>query len=138
MAVSTTDADSYREWHEVITMQTIDPPTTRNDIRPSAVTWIDDAHAMVATISAAGQVTIEEIHPRHAQAAPDETYLARVVDAIGDRERVAIVGPGQERLALEREYVLIYRTPDRLVDVEPATESDRDDLISRLYVLSLT
>ncbi len=119
-------------------MQTIAAPTTTNDIRPSAVAWIDDGHALVATISASETVLVDEIRPRTGLAGPDTTYLARVVDAIGDRERIAILGPGSGRLALEREYVLIYRTPDRLIDVEPSKAATRAELVSRVRVLSST
>jgi hypothetical protein len=63
-------------------------------------------------------------------------YLAQVVRVIDDRERVVILGPSSVRLALEREYVAIYRRPDRLVDVEPAGEVAREDLIERLRTLA--
>jgi hypothetical protein len=36
------------------------------------------------------------------------------------------------RLALEREYVSIFRRPDRLVDVEPSGPVGRDELVERL------
>jgi hypothetical protein len=119
-------------------MQTIAAPSTTNDIRPSAVAWIDDDHALVATILASGTVLVEEIEPRPGLAGPDTTYLARVVDAVGDRERIAILGPGAGRLALEREYVLIYRTPDRLIDVEPSKAATRAELVNRVRLLSST
>ena len=119
-------------------MQTMDAPRVANDIRPSAVTWIDEGHALVATISPSGSVTVNEIRPRTGTTVPDETYLARVVDAIGDRERVAILGPGSDRLALEREYVLIFRRPDRLIDVEPSSVIDRTELVDRVRTLAST
>ena len=63
-------------------------------------------------------------------------YLARVVRLIGDRERVVILGPSSIRLALEREYVSIYRRPERLVDVEPAGAISPEDLVDRLRGLA--
>jgi hypothetical protein len=67
---------------------------------------------------------------------PEQSFLALVVRAIGDRERVVILGPGSARLALEREYVAIFRRPDRLVDVEPAGVIDTAKLIDRLRALT--
>ncbi|HLO36825.1 MAG TPA: hypothetical protein VK194_12110, partial [Candidatus Deferrimicrobium sp.] len=58
-------------------------------------------------------------------------YLADVVREIGDRERVMILGPNEVRLDLEREYVAIYRRPERLVDVEPAGRLDAEALVRR-------
>jgi len=106
--------------------------------RPSAVVWIDAAHAYVATNSVNGDLLFAEVQPRLGVAGYDGTYLARVVDAIGDRERVAILGPDTQRLALEREYVLIFRRPERLVDVEPSVEADRIEIAERLRTLAST
>ncbi len=110
---------------------------TRDPVRslpmtPSAVVWIDGSHALLATMSRNGTVSTGEI-VRGWLAEP--SYLARVVRAIGDRQRVVILGPGSARLALERAYVAIYQRPDRLVDVEPAGAVDTADLVLRLGVL---
>jgi len=104
--------------------------------RPSAVAWIDSRHAYVATNATSGDLLFTEIVPRWGVADKDETYLARVVDAIGDRERIAILGPDTQRLALEREYVLIFRRPERLVDVEPSSFADRIEIAERLRALA--
>ncbi len=64
------------------------------------------------------------------------SYLALVVRAIGDRQRVVILGPSSARLELEREYVAIYRRPDRIVDVEPAGAVNTEDLVERLRALA--
>ena len=61
---------------------------------------------------------------------------ARVVDEIGDRQRVVILGPDAMRVELEREYVTINRDPHRLVDVEYAPALDRRDLLGRLARLT--
>jgi hypothetical protein len=65
-------------------------------------------------------------------------FLAKVVDAIGDRERVVILGPTSMRLLLEREYVTINARPDHLVDVEEASAVDESALIDRLRELAGT
>jgi hypothetical protein len=98
-------------------------------VTPSAIVWIDGSHAMLATMSRNATVSTGEI-VRGWLAEP--SYLAQVVRAIGDRQRVVILGPGSARLALEREYVAIYQRPDRLVDVEPAGAVDPPDLVDRL------
>jgi hypothetical protein len=59
-----------------------------------------------------------------------------VVRAVGDRQRVVILGPSSARLALEREYVAIYHRPDRIVDVEPAGAVRTEDLVERLRALA--
>ncbi len=122
--------------HEVIQMPTAEATRPTSATRPSAVAWIDDRHAYVATNAPGGDLLFTEIRPRSEIADGDETYLARVVDAIGDRERIAILGPDEERLALEREYVQIFRRPERLIDVEPSSLADRIDIAERLRALA--
>jgi hypothetical protein len=87
---------------------------------------------MVATMSHDGRIATCEIN-RGLLSEP--SYLAQVVRVIGDRQRVVILGPSSSRLALEREYVGIYRRPDRLVDVEPAGLVDMQELVDRLRTL---
>jgi hypothetical protein len=122
--------------HEVRQMPTAEATTAFTGTRPSAVVWIDDRHAYVATNAVSGDLLFTEIHPRPGAGDHDETYLARVVDAIGDRERVAILGPDTQRLALEREYVLIFHRPERLIDVEPSSLADRIEIAERLRTLA--
>ncbi len=98
----------------------------------SAVVWIDAQRAIVATSTGGAEPVVSEIVAPDGE---DSTYLARVVDAIGDRERIVIMGPDDSRLALEREYVAIDHRPERLIDVEPAGRLDRDDVIARLNQL---
>ena len=100
---------------------------------PSAVVWIDDRRAVVAAMAPEGNISTCEVD-RGPLA--ELEYLAQVVRVIDDRERVVILGPGPARLALEREYVAVYRRPDRLVDVEPAGELDRDELLVRMRTLA--
>ncbi len=62
-------------------------------------------------------------------------FLARVAHETTDCDRLVVMGPGDERLAFEREYVTLYRRPDRLVDDEPAAGATRFDLLDRLRML---
>lgn len=111
-------------------LQTLDPTTSAP---ASAVVWLNGRHAIVAAIRGdepVSQVTVNR------GADTELEYLAAVVRAIGDRERVMILGPNQVRLDLEREYVSIYRRPERLVDVEPADLLDADTLVERVRRLA--
>jgi hypothetical protein len=109
------------------------PETTSEAVRPAAVAWIDDRHAVVVDMDRSGRTASCTIQR---QGAPLERYLALVADAIGDRERVLILGPSDARLELEREYVAIYHRPDRLIDVEPAGPIGTMDLTRRLRELA--
>ena len=100
---------------------------------PSAVAWIDEREALIAGLAADGIVSTCRVERGDL---PEARYLASVVRVIGDRERVVILGPGDMRLALEREYVTIYRRPDRLVDVEPAAAVGEQDLVERVRALA--
>jgi hypothetical protein len=95
---------------------------------PSAVVWVNRRKAIVARNDGEA-VTVRELQ-RGVET--DLAYLTCVVDEIGDRERVVIMGPGSTRLALEREYVTIFHRPERLIDVEPADELDPDGVVARL------
>lgn len=108
-------------------------PSGQDEVRPSAVTWVNGRHAYVARLDAQGHVSQCEVE-RGDQTVP--AYLADVVRAIGDRERVVILGPGTARLALEREYVAIFHRPDRLVDVERAGPVSQSALVERLHTLA--
>jgi hypothetical protein len=121
-----------KEASEMIAPRTVDaitPPT----VAPSAVVWIDEHLANVAMMSHDGRISTCEINRGWLR---EPAYLAQVVRVIGDRPRVVILGPSSIRLALEREYVSILGRPDRLIDVEPATAFDADDLLQRLRALA--
>jgi len=62
-------------------------------------------------------------------------FLGRVAQETTDCDRLVVMGPGNERLAFEREYVTLYQRPDRLVDDEPAAGATRFDLLDRLRML---
>lgn len=114
------------------------PIPTLDQARPrsaseSAVVWINGRQAIVATMARDGEIFTCEINRG---LSPEPSYLALVVQALGDRERVVILGPSSARLALEREYVAIYHRPDRLVDVERAGAVNTEDLVARLRALA--
>lgn len=113
-------------------MKTLDPVISA-PIAPSAVAWLDEHQALVATMSHDGAISACEISRGSLSEA---AYLHHVVRVIGDRQRVVILGPGIVRLALEREYVAIFHRPDRLVDVEPAGPVDMQAVVDRLNVLA--
>ena len=100
---------------------------------PATVVWINGRQATVARCSSARHVTTRTIE-RGIES--QLVYLGRVTHAIGECERVVILGPGTDRLALEREYVAVNHRPDRLVDVEPAGAMDVSELMSRARELA--
>jgi hypothetical protein len=108
-------------------------PAAPEATAPSAVVWIDGREAVVAAMSRDGIISTCEISRGWL---PESSYLAQVVRVIGDRKRVVILGPGAVRLALEREYVAIFRGPDRLVDVEPEGPVSSEELMDRLRILA--
>jgi hypothetical protein len=108
-------------------------PAARETATPSAVVWINGRQAFVAEMSHDGRVSTCEIS-RGCLSEP--SYVAQVVRVIGDRQRVVILGPSSVRLALEREYVAMFRRPDRLVDVEPAGPVSPEALVDRLHALA--
>ncbi len=108
-------------------------PTRSAVAAPSAVVWINGRRANVVAMNSDGRISTCDISRGRL---PEGSYLAQVVRAIGDRQRVVILGPGFARLALEREYVAMFRRPDRLVDVEPAGPVSSEELVDRLRTLA--
>jgi hypothetical protein len=107
------------------------PPV--QETAPSAVVWIDERNATVVALSSNACLSTCEIERG---SLPESSYLAQVVRVIGDRHRVAILGPSEVRLALEREYVALFQRPDRLVDVEPAGPISPAELVDRVRMLA--
>jgi hypothetical protein len=102
----------------------------------AATAWIDLRHALVGRTTPGGDIEVVELARPTRLDEPLEQWIAVVADAIGDRERVLILGAGPMRLALEREYVAIFHRPERIVDVEPSGGIDRDELIRRVRELA--
>jgi hypothetical protein len=107
------------------------PEGTR--VQLSAVVWISPRSALVARLDEQGHVTTSRIERGRE---PELSYLAIVAHAIGDQERVVILGPNATRLALEREYVAVYHRPERLIDVERSGRIEEAALVDRLYEVS--
>jgi hypothetical protein len=107
-------------------------PRTRSTLRRAdAITWIDRNKAIVARTTGRGMIDVQEF------SLPDDEAghllgLAAVAHAIGDRDRILVLGPEPSRTSLERQYVSIFRRPDRLIDVEPEGPVSRADLVARL------
>ena len=62
-------------------------------------------------------------------------FVARIVGAVGDSERVMVLGPASLRLAVQRAYVAISHRPDHLVEVERSGPVDPVELAERVRAL---
>ena len=98
-------------------------------ISPSAVVWVNRREATVVRITMDDRMSTFEISRGWLREAP---FLAHVVRAIGDQERVLILGPSSIRLALEREYATMFPRPERLVEVKASGPVDTGQLADRL------
>ena len=97
----------------------------------NAVVWLDRSHALVARAHD-GRPAVTEIDRA---ADPESQYLMRVAHEAQDCDRIVIMGPDSARIAFEREYVSLYRRPDRLIDVGLVTMPDPSDLVDQLRML---
>jgi len=66
---------------------------------------------------------------------PEPQYLLRIAREAAGCERVVICGPDAARIDFEREYVALYRRPDRLIDLGISFQPDRRDLVDQLALL---
>ena len=100
---------------------------------PTAVVWISGRHAVVAvaTGDAAG-ITASTVE-REIESEAD--FVARILAAVGDSERVMVLGPASLRLAVQRAYVAISHRPDRLVELERTGRVDPIELAERARAL---
>lgn len=103
----------------------------------SAVAMLRDGDALIATMTGTdGPIGIRELTCTHRDEAAHVWFLHKVVELIGQRDRLLIIGPypiGQE---CERAYVLEYGRAGRLIDVEPLADMDREDLEARVRELA--
>jgi hypothetical protein len=97
----------------------------------AAVVWLDGWHAFVAR-SDHGRCQISEVDR---DADPESTYFDRVTYETQDCDRLMILGPGEAKLAFEREYVALYRRSDRLIDLETTVTVTSVELADRLRFL---
>ena len=102
------------------------------EVRPDAVVWVDERHAIVARADSGGIATTEIRRVGQAE----ERYLARVVHELGNREHVMIVGVSTVKLALEREYVAISHRPDRLIPAPAAARQAGAEILERIERLA--
>ena len=111
-------------------------PTLSSDTHPrspTAVVWINGRHAVVAVadddVSGITSTTVERMIESEAD------FVGRIVGAVGDSERVMVLGPASLRLAVQRAYVAISHRPDRLVEVTRTGPIDAIELAERLRAL---
>ena len=90
-------------------------------LRSGAMVWIDDRRAIITTTADDGRPEVEQLGrgPLEAEA----TFDVRTVDAVLDRDPVAVAGPAFARVAFERAFVAVTHRPERLLDIEPDTET---------------
>ena len=97
----------------------------------AAVVWLDLRHALVARMRD-GHSVVSEVER---DADPEVQYLRRVVHEAAGCDRVVIMGPDAARIDFEREYVTLYRRPDRLIDVGIAYQPGRRELVEQLAMV---
>jgi hypothetical protein len=97
----------------------------------AAVVWLDRTHALVARVHE-GHSVVTEVDR---ETDPETHYLLRVLDEAEGCDRVVVMGTDRCRIALEREYVALYRRPDRLIDLGPSHSAARSDLLDQLRML---
>lgn len=97
----------------------------------AAVIWLDRYHALVARAHA-GHAAVTEVDR---DLDPEPVYLHRVLDEAADCDRLVVMGTDAARIAFEREYVALYRRPDRLIDVGRLEAPRVADLVDQLRML---
>ena len=94
----------------------------------AAVVWLDQRHALVAR-ARDGHSIVSEVER---ESDPASEFLLRVIHEAADCDRVVVMGPDAARIDFEREYVALYRRPDRLIDVGYASQPARSELVAQL------
>jgi hypothetical protein len=94
--------------------------TETGELRPDAVVWVDERHAIVAQRDTAGGISTVEVRRARRN---EQRYLGDVIHEIGGHEHVMVIGSQPIRLALERRFVAVGHRPDRLM----ATVTPRPD-----------
>ena len=98
---------------------------------PAALIWLDRSHALVARARDGGTfvTSVErELDDEH-------QFFLRVAHEADACDRLMVTGPDAARLGFEREYVALYRRPDRIIDGGLEMEPGGRDLADRLRFL---
>jgi DNA-binding GntR family transcriptional regulator len=98
----------------------------------AALIWLDSSHALVARRRDGGTAVTSV--DRALDSEPG--FLLRVAHEAADCDRLVVMGSDAARIAFEREYVAVYRHPDRLVDDPASAEPGPRELADRLRLLS--
>jgi hypothetical protein len=109
----------------------MDARLAANPGHQAAVVWLDRSHALVAR-GLEGHARITEVE-RASDTEP--SYLLRIIHEAVGCDRLVVMGPDASRVAFEREYVSIYRRPDRLIDVGQVADPREADLVDALRLL---
>ncbi len=74
--------------------------------------WIDHVQAIITEDGARGHrvQVVDRLLTEQ-----EETFTARAIDKLRDRDRVVVSGPAYARIGFERAYVALTHRPDRLV-----------------------
>ena len=98
----------------------------------AALIWLDDDHALVArTVDGGTRVT-----PVDRSLDADGRFLLRVMHEADDCDRLLVTGADDVRVAFEREYVAVYRRPERLIDGGFESEPTARGLADRLRLIT--
>jgi len=99
---------------------------------PGALVWLDGSHALVARSVPEGTLVTQVDRGLDAESA----YMLRIVREASDCDRLVVMGSDAARVAFEREYVSLYRRPDRLIDVGMELEPEPRELADRLRFIA--
>ena len=100
----------------------------------AVVVWLDRRHAYVAR-ARDGRSVVTEVER---DADPQSAYLLRVLHEAAGCDRVVVMGPDTTRIDFEREYVSLYRRPDRIIDVGMSFAAERARLLAELRMVEPT
>lgn len=110
-------------------------PPAPAQVHAHAVVWIGARRAVVLRGTAGEHPAPREI-PLPAVPARRPPALARVARAIGAVDRVLVLGPDDERTALERELVAIGHRPETIAEAVFEAVPRPEDLRARLRGLA--
>lgn len=120
------------------------PPLTLTEPRPElatraaggALVWIDRRRAIVTQRTMAGDLDMQEIPIQAEPEGPQPADLGNVVHAVRDCTRLTVLGTDEMRTLLEREYVAMVKTPDRIVDGDDTGRLSFTELADRFRGLA--